>query len=180
MAKKKKSKKRILFSIDEKVAVGIFILFLIVGILTQTGFKTPQPKKLSHLPQGWVTISTSDKSIKVQKQSDQKFKPTITLIYSQTDQTNPKKFIDNSILGARVTLPTLVISKRSDSKRENYYVANLAGYYISANQKINIYQKIFIKNYDVYTIAASYLAKDNVSQKELDSIFRNIYDLFLP
>jgi len=162
------------------------LLLIVLGIL----FFRPQTKKSpsptpsvpsfsESLPLNWQLVSSTDKSLKLEKSVTSGLKAEI--VYKKTsspDALTPAKYVDKLKAGARSTLPTLRYLTDKRNSTELGYTALLTGYYFNQGKKILINQRLFIQAEDVYTLTASY--DQNSSEAEINSIFDSIASHYLP
>lgn len=169
-----------------------YLLIILVLLLTVLGifFFRPQTKKSpspsssvpsfsESLPLDWQLVSSTDKTLKIEKSVASGLKPEI--VYKKTsssDALTPAKYVDNLKAGAKSTLPTLRYLTDKRNSTESAYTALLTAYYFNKGKKILISQRLFIHGEDVYTLTASY--EQNSSEVEVNSIFDSIASHYLP
>jgi len=163
----------------------IIIPVLVIGVLVVIAFATSRPKSTIpeapsseiSLPEGW-SISSQDSpdfSLKLEKKAkDSLLRPTIVLIESEAEFENEQDYVDSLIAGAKRTIPSLKLN--SEKKEANGFAAwNLSGFYYTGGDRIEIIQRLYLKDNKVYSLTASFLADDQIVD-EINAIYQEIFE----
>lgn len=130
-----------------------------------------------NLPSGWTQSDNTPIALKIEKQVESDYQPTITLIKSTVLSTDsPKDYIDKLIAGAKSSLPSLKIVSDDRQDINGLYLATINSFYYQDNLKISVYQQIFVKHSQVSTITASYTGDFQDIKVDVDQIFQTITD----
>lgn len=132
----------------------------------------------SGLPNGWSYSSDTDGvEIKLEKQSDQTVKPGIVLIKSDLPQNiTPKNYVDKLINGAKATLTSFRVVQNIETDGFGYYLRSLQGNYLISQQQINLLQRIYVIDGQVFTLNASYLPSETNIETEIEQIFDSLIE----
>ncbi len=130
------------------------------------------------LPAKWsFSNDSSETEIKVEKESDKSIKPGIVLIKSELpENSTPAQHVDNLINGARATLASLKFSQNIENTENDYYLRLLKGRYYSKNQQINLSQRVYVVDSQLYTLTASYHSTEENLEPELEQIFDLLFE----
>lgn len=109
------------------------------------------------LPDSWTKVEDAKVEYKLEKKVEKGLKSEIVLIKSESkDASNPTKYVDRLVAGAKSTIPTLRISTNKRSSENEIYLAVISGYYYNQKNIINLAQRVYIKGETVYTLTASF------------------------
>ncbi|MGI5840971.1 MAG: hypothetical protein ACOX6N_02080 [Patescibacteria group bacterium] len=164
------------------IPVFLLIVLLFLVVRSQDSSKdTPESNNLTTenqliLPESWFySEDNQGATLKIEKLSDNDVRPGIILLESDLPpEITPKTYVDNLIKGARSTLPSLKIISDKESV-ENYYLRSFNSSYTINGQKINIIQRIYVIDSQVYTLTASYLPVEASIESDVEQIFNSIF-----
>ncbi|MBI2464759.1 hypothetical protein HYV64_01335 [Candidatus Shapirobacteria bacterium] len=124
----------------------------------QTVVKEPiKIEELLKMPSGWSQVDDKDVNLKFEKKVDKGLKPQIVLKVTQSVEASaPAKYTDRLLAGAKSAVPSLRLTGDMRNSLEKYYSAFVTATYVNKGQKINLIQRIYIKENTVNTLTASY------------------------
>ena len=129
-------------------------------------------EQLLKLPDAWTKIEDKDVNLKLEKKVDSGLRPQIVFKEVQSDDAlTPAKYTDRIIAGAKSAIPSLKINSDMRNSLEKYYSAFISGTYTNKGQKINLMQRVYIKDKTVYVMTASYIGDLST---EVGQIFDNL------
>ena len=176
------------FNLKKLVAPGIVIL--IVAVLAIFAWRQdrqidlqPEPKEEVILPNGWAVsaVSQEDFELKIEKRAeDSLIRPTIVLISSDFEGENQEQYLDQLIAGAKRAIPSLRITQDELDQQNGWITRDLVGFYQTGGDRINLRQRVYIKDSQVYTITASYgVSEPEEISDQIDQIFDQVFEEFI-
>jgi len=166
----------------KEIIVPILIIIALIGI----AFVSNRPKEIVpqeqvkeiSLPENWAISeeNQADFTLKIEKKAeDSLVRPTIILIESEAEFEDKQEYVDQLIAGAKRTIPSLKL----DSEKfqvESFSIWDLSGSYYTGGDRVEILQRIYLKDNKVSTLTASFLAdgQESLSQ-EIKEIFDQIF-----
>jgi lipopolysaccharide export LptBFGC system permease protein LptF len=168
------------------VLITLFIRFGIPEIRQQITTRRERIREgqttESQLSENWQVNSESENEVILVRQEETQGVQTRTvLLKSETENENFAGYVDRLIRGAQQTLPSLEYDEQSEIETvDDWQKKELAGFYFSGGDRVNIKQDIYYQDGQVVTITASYGEenKDDI-QSELNDIFDFLTETYL-
>ncbi|MCL4384324.1 hypothetical protein M1116_02630 [Patescibacteria group bacterium] len=129
--------------------------------LSSTSAPTPTTILAPAFPLGWTEAPVqNDQVAKLIKETKTGFQPTIVAIKNDYSGTDPQKYTDKLLKGARSAFPTLRVTSDSVDNTGPIFTRTFTGYYFLKGSKIYFKQTLLIKDNRLVTITASSSADD--------------------
>lgn len=177
---------------DVLVVLGLIVLVLtgsFVFLKPKKPSPTPEPlkpaaieafKERLSLPTGWQLIEDKTPGVlaKLEKTSEEKIKPTMTVVSAVTGETDSKAYVDKLLKGARSAIPSLTLISDESKDKDGYYLRQWEGFYFSGSDRINLRQQVLVKDGHVYTLTVAFGKQDQELSQEVDSLFTSAFEGF--
>ncbi|HLL61085.1 MAG TPA: hypothetical protein VK338_05180 [Candidatus Nitrosocosmicus sp.] len=129
------------------------------------------------LPLGWeITQPEAGISYKFVKNTNTDVTPTIVLIRTVANMSDPEKYVNTLLEGTKSALPNLILVTNKTTPVEGYYLRELSGSYNNGQNQVQIQQRIYIRNNQVTTLTASYVDVQGSTTPEVTQIFNSLFE----
>lgn len=135
-------------------------------------------KETMVLPENWSFSPLDDPSIslKLERRIEDLVRPTVVMIKSETSETDFSAYLDRLIAGAKRTLPSLKVTSETEEEKEGFHLKKIEAYYYNGGNKVNLRQRVYLKEDRVYTLTASFGQTDpETVSRETETIFDSIF-----
>lgn len=166
----------------KNIPAVIFLVF-IIGLISYSIMHRPakqnSPDNIDttetvKYPSQWSKVDSDTSILKLEKEVESGIKPQISLTKGQLESTDsPQKYLTRLISGAKSAIPSLRLNQSSQTTNDDLVQTNLSGYYYNQKLKVNLLQRVYIKQGNIAVITASY--SGNIDD-EINQIFDQIYD----